>query len=87
VSVGSHSGTGAWEFYACPDPPVEFIAKGVDVELAWLEHGVIRATGNSFATPHIAGLCALIKAKHPGLTPFELKSLLKAAANNARSPS
>src|SRR3954452_20320631 len=85
VSVGSHSGTEALEYYACPDPPVEFIAKGVDVELAWLEHGIIRATGNSFATPHIAGIAALTLAKHPGLTPFELKSLLKAAANNVRS--
>jgi subtilisin len=85
VSVGSHSGTDSFEYYACPDPPVEFIAKGVNVELAWLEHGVIRATGNSFATPHIAGLAALTLAKHPGLTPFELKSLLRAAANNVRS--
>ena len=55
VSVGSHSGTDAFEFYANPTPPVEFIACGVDVELAWLEHATIRATGNSFATPHIAG--------------------------------
>jgi subtilisin family serine protease len=85
ISVGSHSGSEADEYYSCPDPPVEFIAKGVDVELAWLEHGSIRATGNSFATPHMAGFAALILAKHPGLTPFELKSLLKAAANNARS--
>jgi subtilisin len=87
VSVGSHSGSDPFEFYAAPDPPVEFLAKGVNVELAWLEHGVINATGNSFATPHVAGLAALALAKHPGLTPFELKSLLRAAANNVRSAS
>jgi subtilisin len=85
VSVGSHSGTDPHEFYANPDPPVEFLARGVNVELAWLEHSTIHATGNSFATPHVAGLAALALAKHPGLAPFELKSLLRAAAGNVRS--
>jgi subtilisin len=82
VSVGSHSGSEPREYFANPDPPVEFLARGVNVELAWLEHSTIHATGNSFATPHMAGLAALALAKHPGLVPFELKSLLRAAADN-----
>jgi subtilisin family serine protease len=85
VSVGSHSGTDPLEFYANPSPPVEFLACGVEVELAWLGHATIRATGNSFATPHIAGIAARILSKHPGLTPFEVKSLLRATAGNVRS--
>ena len=85
VSVGSHSGSDPLEFYANPAPPVEFLACGVEVELAWLEHATIRATGNSFATPHIAGIAARILSKHPGLTPFEVKSLLRATASNVRS--
>lgn len=85
VSVGSHSGSDPLEFYANPSPPVEFLACGVEVELAWLEHATIRATGNSFATPHIAGIAARILSKHPGLTPFEVKSLLRATAGNVRS--
>src|SRR4051812_43798118 len=36
VSVGSHSGSDPFEFYAAPDPPVEVFAKGVNVELAGL---------------------------------------------------
>ena len=87
VSVGSHQGSDPLEFYANPSPPVEFLACGVEVELAWLEHATIRATGNSFATPHIAGIAALILSKHPGLTPFEVKSLLRATAGNVRSSS
>jgi subtilisin family serine protease len=39
-------------------------------------------TGNSFATPHIAGIAALIMAKQRGLTPFQLKSLLYLTATN-----
>ena len=38
-----------------PAPPVEFGAYGVDVDVAWRDGGRIRATGNSFAAPHIAG--------------------------------
>ena len=56
-----------WRFYYNPDPPVEFGAWGVDVPIAWKDGGSTVATGNSFAAPHIAGLVALILAKHRGL--------------------
>ena len=45
----------------------------------------IRATGNSFATPHMAGIAALVLSKHGPLRPFELKTALRAAGNNVRS--
>ncbi|MEZ4597939.1 MAG: S8 family serine peptidase [Chloroflexota bacterium] len=64
-----------------PAPPVEFGAWGVDVPIAWKDGGSTVATGNSFAAPHITGLVALIAAKHPRLTPFELKAVLAATAN------
>jgi subtilisin len=85
VSVGSHSGADPLEYYANPRPPVEFAAPGVDIELAWLDGATIRATGNSFATPHIAGIAALVLSKHPGMRPFELKAALRAAGSNVRS--
>lgn len=85
LSVGSHAGDDPFEFYVNPEPPVEFAAPGVDLELAWLDGGTIRATGNSFATPYIAGIAALVLSKHPGMTPFELKTALRAASNNVRS--
>jgi subtilisin family serine protease len=82
VSVGSHESEDPFVIYANPRPPVEFFARGLNVEIAWLGGETITATGNSFATPHVAGLCALIIGKHPGLTPFQVKSVLHLTATN-----
>ncbi len=82
ISVGSHEESDALTFFYNPSPPVEFFARGLDLEVAWLGGGRIRCTGNSFATPHMAGLCALVLGKHPELTPFQLKSVLYLTATN-----
>lgn len=82
VSVGSHELDDPLAFFYNPSPPVEFFARGVDVEVAWLNGSTMRTSGNSFATPHLAGICALVLAKHPDLTPFQLKSVLHAIATN-----
>ena len=82
ISVGSHDGSDPLVYYYNPHPPVEFFARGVDLEVAWTDGGTIRSTGNSFATPHMSGVCALILGKHPELTPFQLKSVLHATASN-----
>jgi subtilisin family serine protease len=86
ISVGSHEEPDAFAFYYNPQPPVEFFARGVDVEVAWLGGETLRSSGNSFATPHVAGLCALILSKHPELTPFQLKSVLHLTASNVAGP-
>ncbi|HUH06615.1 MAG TPA: S8 family serine peptidase, partial [Egibacteraceae bacterium] len=57
------------------------------VEVAWLDGSTVRATGNSFAAPHIAGLVARILSKHPGLKPFQMKTVLHAIADNASAAS
>ena len=85
ISVGSHEVADPLTFYYNPTPPVEFFARGLDLDVAWLGGDTLRCTGNSFATPHIAGICALILAKHPDLTPFQLKSVLYQTAANAGS--
>jgi len=82
VSVGSHEEGDSLVFYANPNPPVEFYARGVDVDIAWVGGAKIKATGNSFATPAISGIAALVLSKHPGLTPFQVKTVLSLIANN-----
>ena len=82
ISVGSHELDDPLAFFYNPMPPVEFFARGYELEVAWLGGGRLRCTGNSFATPHIAAIVALILAKHPELTPFQLKSVLHLTATN-----
>ncbi|MFC9486630.1 S8 family serine peptidase [Streptomyces hydrogenans] len=82
VSVASHDEHDPSLFYYNPAPPVEFYARGVNVPVAWRGGGTIRTTGNSFAAPHITGLCARTLSKHRHLTPFQLKSVLYQVAHN-----
>ena len=82
LSVGSHDRPEPLDFFYNPEPPVEFFARGVDVEVAWLEGSTLRCTGNSFATPHMSGICALVLGAHPELTPFQLKSVLYLTSSN-----
>lgn len=84
VSVACNEEQDHYRFYYNPSPPVEFGAPGIEVRVAWLDHGYITATGNSYACPHITGICAKILGKHPGLTPFQLKTILWATAANVR---
>lgn len=82
VSVASHNEPDPMSFYYNPSPPVEFFARGVKVDVAWRHGTQMRVTGNSFATPHVAGIIARILSKHPWLTPFQLKSVLYLTARN-----
>ncbi|MEU7908829.1 S8 family serine peptidase [Actinoplanes sp. NPDC049118] len=83
ISVGSHHQEDQPDLFLYNRrPPVEFFAPGQNVELAWPGGGSIRASGNSFATPFITGLCARILSKHPRMTTFQLKNVLYLAAAN-----
>ena len=69
-----------------PSAPVEFGAPGIAVEVPWRGGGKVTSTGNSFAAAHVSGLIARILSKHPGLTPFQVKTVLHAvSANTARA--
>jgi subtilisin family serine protease len=84
ISVAAHDVADPWTWFYNPHPPVEFGAYGVDVPVAWRDGARMVATGNSFAAPHIAGLAALIRARHPAATPFEVKAIIAATATGAR---
>jgi subtilisin len=84
-SVAAHTGHDPFSLFYNPSPPVEFGAPGIDVDVAWADKSYIKCTGNSFAAPHIAGLVTRILSKHPGLTPFQMKTILHSVADNAQA--
>ena len=83
ISVAAHGDGPDSGHYYNPDPPVEFGAPGIDVSVLW-PGGRITATGNSYAAPYISGLAARLLSKHPGLTVFQVKTVLRALAANVR---
>ena len=82
VSVAAHAVIDPFTYYYNPSPPVEFGAPGIDIRVAWQEKSYTVSTGNSFAAPHMTGIIALIRSKHPELTPFQIKTALFACASN-----
>lgn len=84
TSVACNLSKDPFHFHFNPDPPTEFLAPGIDIEVSWRGGGHQQATGNSYAAPHIAGIAALVKSKHPELRPFQLKTALWATASNVQ---
>jgi Subtilisin-like serine proteases len=84
ISVAAHEGKDPFTYYYNVNPPVEFGAPGIDVEVAWNRKQFLTCTGNSFAAPHLTGITALIRAKHPELTPFQVKTVLLSCAANTK---
>jgi subtilisin family serine protease len=84
TSVACNLASDPMRFHYNPDPPTEFLARGVDVDVAWKGGGRMQGTGNSYAAPHLAGIAALIRSKHPELRPFQLKTVMWATAANVR---
>ena len=67
-------------FYYRPGNLVEFVARGQDIEVAWLNGGTKKVTGSSFAAPHLTGLLARLLSKCPTLSPTQAKALLHGLA-------
>lgn len=85
ASVACNLARDPFEFYVNPEPPTEFLAPGIDLGVPWNRGMTMRVTGNSFAAPHVSGIAALIRSKHPRLGPSEIKAVLMATAANRRT--
>lgn len=81
-SVACGPGTDRERFWCNPDAPAEWGAAGIDVEVPWSGGATVTASGNSFATPVIAGHLARLVGAHPGITPWQARTVLAQLAEN-----
>lgn len=64
------------QFYYRTGTLVEFVAKGVDVKVPWIDGTEKLVTGSSFAAPVVAGLLARLLSVYPELSPPYAKAIL-----------
>lgn len=65
-------------------PYIDVYGPGEAVPSCWLKEGYREMSGTSMATSHVTGAAALLLALRPGLTPRELKLLLRRTATPVR---
>ena len=63
-------------FFSNRGPSVDVIAPGVNIYSSWAGGGWKTSSGTSMATPHVAGIAALMAAAAPGLTPDAARAIL-----------
>lgn len=80
ISVSKTDETDPFKFSFRYGEVIELTAPGVNVRTTWLENSYRQLTGNSFACPHIVGVCALLLECYPHATPFQIKSMLYSIA-------
>lgn len=80
LGVDSGRFDSAFEFEFRDRHPVELAAHGDEVRVATPGGGHETRTGTSYAAPAVAGLCAILLGAFPDLTPFEVRSVLRASA-------
>ncbi|HEX8255007.1 MAG TPA: S8 family serine peptidase [Thermoanaerobaculia bacterium] len=60
----------------------DLLAPGMRILSTGLNHGYISLSGTSMATPHVAGLAALLLEQHPNWTPARIKAALVTTATS-----
>jgi hypothetical protein len=60
----------------------DVVAPGVDINSTVLNNEYADYSGTSMATPHVTGVCALLKRLHPNWTPADFKSAIMTTAKD-----
>ena len=82
VSVAATDDHDARASFSNANADVEVAAPGVDVTSTWNDGGYNTISGTSMATPHVAGVTALIRARYPSATAAQIVAKLDGAVDD-----
>ncbi|MGY1642025.1 S8 family serine peptidase [Geodermatophilus sp. SYSU D00703] len=86
VSVAAVDSSSRRASFSNYGPTVDLSAPGVGIRSTLASGGSGAMSGTSMASPHVAGVAALVAAAAPGLTPDEVEQVLAGSATDLGSP-
>jgi subtilisin family serine protease len=87
VSVGAIDSADHRASFSQTGPHIDVVAPGVGVLSTYLAAGYGTLSGTSMATPHVAGVAALIRSVKPSATVAEVTDILRTTARPLRDAS
>jgi len=82
VSVAATDSSDARASFSNANADVQIAAPGVDILSTWNDGAYNTISGTSMATPHVAGVAAVIKGKNPSLTAAGVVSKLNTSVDD-----
>lgn len=80
IAVASYDSTHEISWFSTRGTYVDVAAPGSGIVSTYNDGGWAYMGGTSMATPHVAGLAALLRAQHPGWSPAQVRSRIEATA-------
>jgi subtilisin len=82
MAVGAVDQNGTRASFSSYGAELEIMAPGVNINSTHLNNNYRSLNGTSMAAPHVAGVAALIKQKHPHLTASQIRNRMNQTAIN-----
>ena len=86
ISVAATDANDAHASFSNVNADVEIAAPGVNVLSTYSGDGYTTLSGTSMATPHVAGLAALLRAQNPTWTPAQVRARMNSCSDDLGAP-